>query len=58
MEIYKPLPFRDGNKVLRKYERDFVDPVGNQAVITLVDFEDKKGVLHEEHTLYVRWKHQ
>jgi hypothetical protein len=53
---YKPMPFRDGHKLIRLFEEDFVDKIGNQAVITKADFFDKKGKEVLGYTLYVKWK--
>ena len=53
---YHTLPYREGNKVLRKYVEDFEDSVGNKANITYVDYEDKKGKLVEKFCLYIKWK--
>ena len=54
---YYPLPYRPGtgNKVIRKYEEDFVDKAGNTAIITYVDYTDKKGRLVEKFVLHVKW---
>ena len=57
-ETYKPyriLPFRTGNKVVRKYEEHFDDGCGHTAMITKVDYTDKKGKLVEGFILYINW---
>ena len=48
---YVPLPYR--NKVVKKYDKPFVDAVGNEAIITYVD---KKKVLIEGYVMYIEWK--
>jgi len=55
-EIYKPLPYRGVNKVLRKYTEDFIDPVGNKAKISYVDYMTPKGKLVERFTMQVKWE--
>ncbi|MGD1524163.1 hypothetical protein [Vibrio owensii] len=52
---YNPLPYRQGNTIQKIYDEDFVDAVGNQAIVTKCDFTDKKGVLHEGYSLRVKW---
>ena len=52
---YNPVPFRDGCKIVRIYEVPFTDSVGNRAVITKVDFFDKKGREILAYTLRVKW---
>ena len=52
---YKPLPYRDGNTVLKKYCVKFVDPVGNKADIIKVDYKTNKGKIVEGFTLHVVW---
>lgn len=56
VEPFIPLPFRKGCKIIKKYEEDFVDAVGNEAVITYCDFIDQKNKLQERFTLYIKWK--
>ena len=51
------MPFRDGHKLIRLYEEEFVDKMGNEAIITKADFFDKKGKEVLGYTLYVKWKH-
>lgn len=53
---YYPLPYRKGNKVIRKYEEPFEDSAGNKADITYVDYEDKKGKLVQRFCLYIKWR--
>lgn len=55
MNKYTPIPFRKGNKLLRKYIEPFVDCVGNKAMITYCDYIDKKGKTILRYTLYVKW---
>ena len=52
---YKPQPFRDGNTVQRIYEENFVDAIGNKAIITKCDYKDKKNKLVEAYDLRVKW---
>jgi hypothetical protein len=52
---YKPLPFRDGNKIVKKYTERFEDRVGNTGTYTKVDYYDKKGKLNDGYVLYVKW---
>jgi len=52
---YKPVPYREGNKVLRIYDVPFVDSVGNKALVTKCDFLDKKGNTNEGYDLRVKW---
>lgn len=53
---YLPVPFRSGNVVTKRYEEPFIDPVGNRATITKVNFINNKGKLTEGYTLYVKWE--
>ena len=55
MKKYTPLPFREGNKILKEYEENFIDEVGNKAILSKVDFMDKKNKLNESYTLRVKW---
>jgi len=55
-EPFIPVPYRKGNKFLRKYEVPFVDRVGNKATLVLIDYIDKKGKLIEGYTMCVKWK--
>lgn len=55
MKKYNPTPFKKGCKDRKIYEREFVDRVGNKAMITYCDFTNSKGVRIEEHILYVKW---
>ncbi len=54
-EPYIPFFLRDGNKIIKQYEEDFVDKVGNRAIITYIDYEDKKGKVFERIVRYVKW---
>ena len=36
-------------------EEEFVDKVGNRAIITYIDYEDKKGKVFERIVRYVKW---
>lgn len=55
MKKYRPLPFREGNKIVRKYTEDFVDKVGNKAKLTKLDYLNK-GRLIKGFILTVEWK--
>ena len=52
---YRPIPFRDGNVVTRRYTSRFMDRVGNAAIITKVDYITSKSKLIEGYILYVKW---
>lgn len=52
---FHPIPYKNGNKVVRSYTEDFTDKVGNKANITYVDFKDKKGRLNERFVMFVKW---
>ena len=52
---YHPIPFRSGNKILLEYESDFDDGYGHRAILSLVDYEDKKGRLVKGYVLRVVW---
>lgn len=54
--LYRPLPYREGNKVIKTYVEYFVDRVGNEADITYVDYLDKKGKLNEKFVMYIKWR--
>jgi hypothetical protein len=53
--MYQPIPFRSGNTVVRKYVERQEDKAYNISYVTLVDWKDSKGKLHERHTLFVKW---
>lgn len=55
MEAHLPIPFRAGNTVVRKYVERQEDKAYNISYVTLVDWKDSKGKLHERHTLFVKW---
>lgn len=55
MEAHLPVPFRPGNTVVRKYIERHQDSNFNVSFVTLVDWKDSKGKLHERHTLFVKW---
>lgn len=52
---YKPIPFRDGNKVIAQYEEYFIDSVGNKALVRYCDYINKNKDLIEKYTLNVKW---
>lgn len=54
-EPFIPFFLRDGNKIIKQYEEEFVDKVGNRAIITYIDYEDKKGKVFERIVRYVKW---
>ena len=43
------------NKVIRKYTEPFFDGT-RHATITKVDYKDKKGKIHTDYVLYVKWE--
>ena len=47
IEPHIPFYLIGGNTVVRYWETDFVDRVGNAAVLTHVEYKDKKGKIHE-----------
>ena len=53
---YLATPWREGNKLVRTFVTPFEDAVGNKANITKADFINKKGVLVEDYTLFVKWE--
>lgn len=53
---YVPIPFRKPNKFVRKYDKPFIDGVGNKAIITYVDYTDKKKNLIEGYVMYIKWE--
>lgn len=54
MEPYLPIPFRAGNTVIRKYNEVQQDTNFNRNLVTLVDWKDVKGRIHERHTMFVK----
>jgi hypothetical protein len=52
---YYPMPFRSENTLIKTYKEEYVDPIGNKAIITYADFNDKKGKLVTKYTLYIKW---
>jgi len=54
-KVFRPFFCRDGNKVIKEYEEDFVDQAGNCAIITYIDYIDKKGKVTERIVRYVKW---
>lgn len=54
-DIYRPLPFRPGNKIIRQYIEHFDDGAGHFARVTKIDFTDKKGRQQDPYTLFVEW---
>ena len=53
---YHPVPYREGNDIIRLFDIDYCDPIGNKAIITKADYTDKKGKLIENYTLFIKWK--
>lgn len=53
--VYKPVPYRDGTKIIKKYTEPFTDRSGNNAVLTKVDYLDKKNKINEGYVLHVKW---
>ena len=56
MQPYIPYYNSDGNQVTGREERPFVDRNGNEAIIGVVFYKDKKGKMHEA-IHYVKWRH-
>lgn len=56
-KIVPHIPFykADGNAVLREWNEDFVDRVGNKAILTMVEFVTKKGKMNIA-TIRVKWE--
>ena len=52
---YIPIPYRPPNKVVRKYDEPYIDDVGNKAMITYVDYIDKKKKLIESYVMFIKW---
>jgi hypothetical protein len=52
---YKPIPYRDGCKNQRTYDEPFEDSVGNKAIVTRVDYIDKKGKQITGYLLRIKW---
>lgn len=57
VKIIPHIPFykADGNVVLREWTEDFVDRVGNKAILTMVEFITKKGKMNVA-TIRVKWE--
>lgn len=60
MRIVKTIPHipfykAEGNVVLREWTEDFVDRVGNKAILTMVEFITKKGKMNIA-TIRVKWE--
>jgi len=53
---HKPFYMANGCTVVRKWKEDFVDRAGSTAVLTHVEYLDKKGKSHEAVVL-VEWTH-
>lgn len=51
---YLPPWSANGNIPLRMWEESFVDRMNNRAIITKVEYKDKKGKLHEM-VAFVKW---
>lgn len=54
IEPHVPYYMADGNKVIRKWKENFVDRLGNAAILTKVEFLTKKGKLNEA-VIQVQW---
>tara|TARA_R110000851_G_scaffold72413_21_gene160502 strand:- start:1752 stop:1961 length:210 start_codon:yes stop_codon:yes gene_type:complete len=52
---YYPEPYRSGNKVVSSYDLPFTDRAGNNAMITYVDYINKKGKLIEKYVMFIKW---
>lgn len=53
MKPYKPVPYRDGYKILKHYEVEETDSMGFKRLLKCCDFLDKKGKLNEKYILQV-----
>ncbi|UOL48676.1 hypothetical protein [Pseudomonas phage Astolliot] len=56
IKITPHIPFykQSGCSVVREWESEFVDRVGNSAILTHVEYTDKKGKSHEA-VIRVKW---
>lgn len=50
---YKPLPYRDGNTIIKYYEVEETDHLGFKKLLKCCDFLDKKKKLNEKYVLKV-----
>lgn len=55
IEPYIPLPFTSGFQIIKEYQEEFEDVIGNKAIISYVDFKDKKGKVSERFVMRVKW---
>jgi hypothetical protein len=55
LKPYTPLPYRQGNKVIREYKERFDDGAGHTGSCNLVDYITSKGKLIEGFTMQVIW---
>lgn len=53
MKAYKPLPYRKGNTIIRHYEKNEVDEMGNKFLVKYCDYTNKKGEMKEGYALQV-----
>jgi hypothetical protein len=54
-DCYRPIPYREGNRVVNKYVEELVTKLGFIAEITYVDYKDKKNRLNERFVMFVKW---
>lgn len=50
---HHPVPYQQGNTIVRHYEKDEVDEMGNKFLVKYCDYTNKKGTLIEKHALQV-----
>jgi hypothetical protein len=52
---YLPIPFRAGNKLIKKYTEPYTARGGYRANVTYADYIDKKGLTVIGSILYISW---
>ena len=55
METYRPIPYRQGCKILAKWDEDFDDGEGHTAIVTKVNYINPKGKTIKGYILYTKW---
>jgi len=56
MKPFIPIPFRQGNKIIRKYIEPLDDGAGHVAIVTKIDYRDKKGKRVNGFVMFVKWE--
>jgi len=51
---YVPIPMRKGNKVVKRYIEKYIEP-NRSAILTKVDYIDRKKKLNIGYILYIKW---